>query len=325
MDDPTVGVAAKITNELIGEASEDVKKEGDEVTPPEPSAGEAKPPEPEVKEPSAGDVKPGTEGTDGGVVTPPPSTETPPADPGKTPPPEEPKTVPYDRLQEVISERNTERERVDTLTALLTKVATREESATKKETKEVTKSLDDVVKELDLDPQEAKNLEAVVNSVLNSKGVAESAKVTELENTVKGLTDQQNQQATQNLAAADAKQKAEAIKKYEGVVTVEELDAALETMRNSTNPQDRSEYDHSSYEAIIKDKFSDKILETAVNKAMEAKLENPPVPPVDTGKAGEENKPKTPEPPDDLIEPGQGGVAETLASQMMSEISKPGE
>ena len=321
MDDPTVGVAAKMTNELIGEAEEGVKPEGEEVTPPAAPASEPNPPVPPVETPPDGGVKPAEGAAEDG--TPPASTTTPPADPG-TVPPEEPKTVPYDRLQEVIAERNVERERVDNLTTLLTKVAEREGSATPVETKEVTKSLDEVVKELELDPQEAKNLEAVVNTILSQKGVAENSKVQELEKTVQGLTEGQNLRATQDLATADANEKAEAIKKYEGIITAEELDGVLETMRSSTNPRDKSEYDHSSYESIIKDKFHDKIVEAAVDKAMNTKTENPPVPPVETGKP-DGNKLKTPEPKDDLIEPGQGGVVESLTASMMAEISKPGE
>ncbi len=322
------GDAARMTQELLNEAENGVNG-GEGSTPPDPPAGNNEPPASGQK-PPAGGVKAGTKGAAGEEVTPPTSTEPPPAEPGN--PPTEEKTVPYNRFQEVIRDRDAAREstrrledRVDNLTGLLTQVATRDSSATKKETKEITKSLDDVVKELDLDPQEARNLETVVTTILQKQGVAESVKVKQLEDTVKQLQQQQQTKATQDFLAQDKAEKAETLKKYNGVVTAEEFDEVLEVLRKSNNQRDKEEYDHSSYESIIRNHFNDKIVQHAVDQALEHKKGNPPPPPVEPGSGGRGNQPKKPEPPDDLIEPGKGGVGEALSQQMLAEIAKPGE
>jgi hypothetical protein len=314
-----------IAKELLSE-TEPGEKEGAGSTPPESPTGEEGSTA-EGQQSSAGDVKTGTDADEGSTQT---GTEKPPAGPGKSP--EGDKTVPYTRFQEVIDDRNTEREarmrletRVDNLTNLLTQVATSDRPATKKETKEVTKSLDQIIEELDLDPQEARNLEAVVTTILTQKGVVEGTKVAELESTVRKLQEQNQQRATEDFIRADRAEKTDALKKYDGVITADELEGLLTKLQNSSNQRDKDEYDHSSYESIIRNHFHEKIVQREVDKALENRSKNPPAPAVQTGTGGKGSRPKKPEPKDDLIEPGRGGVAEMLTQQILSDLSRPGE
>lgn len=232
-----------------------------------------------------------------GAIDPDPNAD--PASGGDTPPaadpansvPKEPPMIPKDRLDEVIGERNTLRTQVDTLTqqvTYLTEVVAKHQSGavtTPKEQDKAQDALDTLIADGQVTKPEAQKLQRIIDAMGYKRGDApdpSATKVTELERKVDLLTNKYS-------ADADAKEKVDALKEYEGVVTEQELEDELKSMARSKDPELRNMVKTSSYKTIIRQRFFDKIVQNEVDRVSKAKPKNAPK--VDPSKSAPVRKP----------------------------------
>lgn len=221
--------------------------------------------------PGAIDPATATDPANGGV--------TPPAvDPAKDPAKDSSQMIPKDRFDEVIGERNGLRSQVETLSqqvTSLTEIVQKHQSGavtTPREQDKAQSALDDLIAEGQITKPEAQKLQRIVDAMGYRRGEPtdpNASKVTELEKKVDFLTNKLS-------SDADMKQKESALKKFEGVVTEQELDAEMKKMANSKDPEDREMVKSASYSTIIKVRFHDKIVQRDVDAALKVAPKNAP-------------------------------------------------
>lgn len=197
--------------------------------------------------------------------------------------------VPRDRLNEVIEERNLLRENIGTLSrhveTLTTMVAkSQEKPLTQTETVKTQDALDALIESGEVSREDAIKLQKIVDAMGYAKATKDKdPEIEQLKTTVREL------QAREAKKQDDA-ELAETLKKFEGVITEEQLTAKMVEFAKSKDPALVRLAQHGSYDEIAKAGFFDEIVQAEVAKATKGK---PPVAPkVEQGKQPPVKTPK---------------------------------
>lgn len=192
----------------------------------------------------------------------------PAVDPVEDPP--APQMVPLDRLNEVIEERNSLREtsaamsrNIETLTALVTK--SQSAPLTPKETEKTQDALDQLIASGEITKEDAIKLQKVVDALgYARKSNEEDPRIKALESTVKTL----QQREAEKLDAAEL---AETLKKFEGVISEQQLTDKMVEFAKSKDPKLVRLAREGSYEEIAREGFFTEIVQAEVAKATAGK------------------------------------------------------
>lgn len=233
------------------------------------------------------DPVPAADPANGGDTPPAADPNADPAEPAADP--KAPQMVPLDRLNEVIEERNLLRENVgtlsrhvETLTAMVTK--SQEKPLTHKEQEKTQDALDAMIASGEITKEDAVKLQKVVDALgYARKSNEEDPRIKSLESTVKSL---QQREADR----ADAQELAATLKKYEGVITEQQLTDKMVEFAKSKDPSLVRLAREGSYDEIAKAGFFDEIVQAEVAKATKGKPA--PAPKVEQGKQPPVKTPK---------------------------------
>ena len=233
-----------------------------------------------------------------------------------------PQMVPKHRLDEVIGQRDTERQRAERLEGqveYLADIVRQHQSGqrtTEKQQDKAQDALDALIASGEVKKEDAQRLQKIIDAMGYHRGDGKpDGRVEKLERTVENLTKMLGDQA-------DRKEKDSVLKTYGDIITEDDLDAVMKKWANSRDPEERHAAQNWSYEKIVKIAFHDKIVQNEVDKALKGKKS--PAPKIDK-KAGDKS-PKKPQQEDFEWESGNGEASmDALKRSLLVDVASEGQ